>query len=164
MLRQILRALPAVVAIAILSGIAYAGEVEEKNKAVARTAVEEVLGRGKVELYDSLYWTDYVSHNGPRDAGREADRRATQGWHQAFPDLKITIDKVIAEGDLVAVRFVAEGTNTGSGNGLTATGKRVRIAGMTILRIVDGKIAEEWASFDQLDFLRQLGLMPASLK
>jgi steroid delta-isomerase-like uncharacterized protein len=161
MLRQILRALPVVVAIAIFSGIAYAGEVEEKNKAVARTAVEEVLGRGKVEHYDTLYSPDYVSHNGAREASRDADRRATQGWHQAFPDLRLTVDKIIAEGDLVAVRFIAEGTNTGLGNGLPATGKKVRIPGMTIF---DGKIVEEWASFDQLDFMRQLGLMPTSSK
>jgi steroid delta-isomerase-like uncharacterized protein len=162
MLRQLLRALPVVVAIAILSGIAYAGEVEEKNKAVARTAVEEVLGRGKVEHYDTLYSPDYVSHNSAREADRDADRRATQGWHRAFPDLRLSIDKIIAEGDLVAVRFIAEGTNTGSANGLPATGKKVRIPGMTIFRIVDGKIVEEWASFDQLDFMRQLGLMPSS--
>lgn len=164
MLRQILRALPVVVAIVLLSSPAYAGELEERNKAVARTAVEEVLGRGKVELYDSLYSSDYVSHSGPRDSGRDADREATKGWHQAFPDLRITVDKIIAEGEHVAVRFVAEGTNTGSGNGLAATGKHVRIPGMTIFRIVEGKIVEEWPSFDQLDFMRQLGLMPSSVK
>lgn len=127
-------------------------------------AVEEVLGRGKVELYDSLYSPAYVSHNGSRQASREEDRRATQGWHQAFPDLRVTIDKILAEGELVAVRLFAEGTNTGSGNGLPATGKSLRISGTTFFRIVDGKIVEEWATFDQLDFMRQLGLMPASSK
>jgi steroid delta-isomerase-like uncharacterized protein len=164
MLRQTLRVLPAVVAIFLLGGPAAAGELEEKNKAVARTAVEEVLGRGKVELHDSLYAPDYVSHNGLRQANREEDRGATQGWHQAFPDLRVTIDKIVAEGDLVAVRLIAEGTNTGSGNGLPATGKRVRTSGTTFFRIVDGKIVEEWATFDQLDFMRQLGLMPAGSK
>lgn len=164
MFRQILRALPVVFAIIVFGGFAYAGEVEERNKTVARTAIEQVLGGGNLELYDSLYAPDYVSHNGPRDAGREADRETTKGWRQAFPDLKLTIDKILAEGDLVAVRFMAEGTNTGSANGLPATGKRVRISGMTIFRIVDGKIAEEWASFDQLDLMRQLGLMPARSK
>jgi steroid delta-isomerase-like uncharacterized protein len=164
MFRQILRALPVVFAIAIFGGFAYAGEVEERNKAVARTAIEQVLGGGRVELYDSLYAPDYVSHNGSHDAGRDADCETTKGWHVAFPDLKITIDKIIAEGDLVAVRFLAEGSNTGAANGLPATGKRVRIPGMTIFRMVDGKIVEEWASFDQLDFMRQLGLMPAGSK
>jgi predicted ester cyclase len=87
-----------------------------------------------------------------------------KGWKQAFPDLRIVIDKIVAEGDLVAVRFTAEGTNSGSANGLPATGKRIRIAAMTILRFVDGKAVEEWPTFDQLDLLRQLGLMPALSK
>jgi len=164
MIRHTLRALAAVTAIVLLAGPVFAGEVEERNKAVARTMLEEVLGRGRIEQYDSLYSSGYVSHGGSRDAARDEDREAMKGWHRAFPDLRITIDKMIAEGDLVAVRFISEGTNTGSALGLPATGKHIRLACMTILRIVDGKIVEEWPSFDQLDFLRQLGLMPATLK
>lgn len=164
MSRHILRALPAVVAITVLAGPAFAGQVEERNKGIARTVFEEVFGKGKVEENEALYSPDYVAHGSTRDMGRAEDREFTKGWRQAFPDLRITIDKVVAEGDLVAVRFIAEGTNTGSANGLPATGKRIRIAGMTILKIVDGKIVEEWPSFDQLDFLRQLGLMPALSK
>lgn len=165
MSRHLLRVLPAVVAISLLVAVpAFAGEVEEKNKAIARTVLEEVLGKGKVEENESLYSPDYVTHGSTRDVGRAEDRELTKGWKQAFPDLQITVDKVVAEGDLVAVRFIAEGTNTGSANSLPATGKRIRIAGMSILRIVDGKIVEEWPSFDQLDFLRQLGLMPALSK
>jgi predicted ester cyclase len=76
----------------------------------------------------------------------------------------MTVDKIVAEGDLVVVRFIGEGTNTGSGNGLPATGKHLRAAGITIFRIVDGKIKEEWTSFDQMDLLMQLGLMPARSK
>jgi steroid delta-isomerase-like uncharacterized protein len=164
MLRQILRALPVVALIVLCGESAFAGEVEEKNKAVARTVLEEVLGQGKMDEYEALYAPSYVSHGSARDATRAEDRETTKAWRQAFPDLKINIDKLFAEGELVAARFIAEGTNTGAGNGLPATGKRIRIAGMTILRIVDGKIVEEWTSFDQLDFLRQLGLMPAHLK
>lgn len=164
MLRQILRALPVVVLITLCAEAAFAGEVEEKNKAVARTVLEEVLGQGKIDEYEALYSPAYVSHGSARDATRAEDRETTKAWRQAFPDLRITIDKILAEGELVAARFIAEGTNTGAGNGLPATGKHLRIAGMTILRIVDGKIVEEWTSFDQLDFLRQLGLMPARTK
>src|SRR5262245_63221694 len=164
MLRQIPRALPVIVLFAFLAGPAFAGEVEEKNKAVARTVLEQILGQGKMDEYDALYASTYVSHGSTRDASRVEDRESVKAWKQAFPDLRITLDKIVAEGELVAVRFIAEGTNTGAGNGLPATGKHIRIACMTVLRIVDGKIVEEWPSFDQLDFLRQLGLMPARLK
>ena len=66
--------------------------------------------------------------------------------------------KLIAEGDLVVVYWIARGTNTGTGNGLPATGKQVEQAGITIWRIVDGKIKEEWSAFDQLSMMQQLGL------
>jgi steroid delta-isomerase-like uncharacterized protein len=164
MLKSILRVHPALFALAFLATPAFAGEVEERNKAVARTVLEEVIGQGKIDEHDALYSPSYVSHGSTRDVGRAEDRETTKALRQAFPDLRITIDKLIAEGDLVAVRFIAEGTNTGASNRLPATGKRIRIAGMTILRIVDGKIVEEWPYFDQLDFLRQLGLMPPSSK
>jgi steroid delta-isomerase-like uncharacterized protein len=164
MLGQALRTLSAVLAIALLAVPAFAGEVEEKNKAVARTVLEEVLGKGKIDENEAIYSPDFVTHGAARDFNRTEDRESTKGWRQAFPDLRITIDKIVAEGDLVAVRFFGEGTNTGAANGLPATGKHIRIAGMTILRIVDGKVAEEWTSFDQLDFMRQLGLMPPSTK
>jgi steroid delta-isomerase-like uncharacterized protein len=158
MLKRSFRTLPAVLAIAALASPAFAGEVEERNKAIARTVLEEILGQGRFEKYESLHSPDLVVHGSTRDVGRAEDRESTQGWRQAFPDLRITIDKIIAEGDLVAVRFIGEGTNTGASDRLPATGKRVRIPGMSIFRIVDGKIVEEWTSFDQLDFMRQLGL------
>jgi steroid delta-isomerase-like uncharacterized protein len=164
MLRQIPRALPVIVLFAFLAGPAFAGEVEERNKAVARAVMEEVLGQGKFEKHAALHSPDLVVHGDGRDFSRDEDLASTKGWHQAFPDLRVTIDKMVAEGDLVAVRFIGEGTNTGSANGLPATGKHIRIAGMIILRIVDGKVVEEWPSFDQLDFLRQLGLMPTHLQ
>lgn len=164
MIKPISRALPAAVVLIALACPALAGELEEKNKAVARIAFEQILGGGKIDQYESLYSPDFVGHGAAGDVRRAEDREATKGWRQAFPDLRVTIDKLIAEGDLVTVRFIGEGTNTGAANGLPATGKHLRIVGVSILRIVDGKIMEEWTSFDELDFLRQLGLMPSSSK
>jgi steroid delta-isomerase-like uncharacterized protein len=164
MIRPNFRALSVVVGVSLLALPAFASELEQRNKAVARTVLEEVLGQGKMDEYEALYAPGYVSHGSERDADRAEDRKTTAAWRQAFPDLRITIDKMVAEGDLVAVRFFADGTNAGTGNGLPATGKHLRIAGMTIFRMAGGKIAEEWTSFDRLDFLRQLGLMPTKSK
>jgi steroid delta-isomerase-like uncharacterized protein len=69
--------------------------------------------------------------------------------------------RTAAEGDVVTVYWIARGTNTGSGNGLPATGKRVELPGITIWRIRGGKITDEWTAFDSLAFQQQLGLLPA---
>jgi steroid delta-isomerase-like uncharacterized protein len=164
MLKRVLQALVFLLGITALAGPAFAGEVEERNKAVARAVFEDILGRGKVDEYESLYGPGYISHGSRGDVGRDQDRASVENWRQAFPDLRITVEQVIAEGDLVAVHFIGEGTNTGSARGLTATGKSVRVPGMTIFRIVDGKIVEEWPMFNELDFLRQLGLLPGGAK
>jgi predicted ester cyclase len=73
----------------------------------------------------------------------------------------MTVDQMVAEGDLVAVRFSGRGTNTGSGNGLPATGNYAEGSGITIFRMMDEQIADEWSVTDELGLLRQLGLLPA---
>lgn len=142
--------------------VATDAQIEEKNKEIARRVIEEILGQGNFELAEQLYAKDFVNHGLTRDIGLKEDQDAARGWKQAFPDLKMTADLLIAEGDLVTVVWIASGTNTGTGNGLPATGKSGRMRGITIWRIVDGKLREEWSAFDQLSFLQQLGLMPAT--
>ena len=132
----------------------------EKNKEIARRVIEEVLGQGNFDLAEQLYAKDFVNHGLTRDIGLKEDQDAARGWKQAFPDLKMTADLLIAEGDLVTVVWTARGTNTGTGNGLPATGKSGSMRGITIWKIVDGKLREEWSAFDQLSFMQQLGLLP----
>jgi steroid delta-isomerase-like uncharacterized protein len=143
----------------LLAGIACASSLQEQNKALAKRAFEELLSKGRFELAEQLYAKDFVNHGLHRDIRLEEDQAALKGWHQAFSDITIVPDKLIAEGDLVAIYWVARGTNTGAGNGLPATGKKVEQAGITIWRIVDGKIKEEWSAFDQLSLMQQLGLL-----
>jgi len=144
----------------LLASIAYASSLQEQNKAIAKRAFEELLSGGRFELAEQLYAKDFANHGIHRDIGLQEDQEALKGWHQAFPDVTIVPKKLIAEGDLVVVYWVARGTNTGTGNGLPATGKKVEQAGITIWRIVDGKIKEEWSAFDQLSMMQQLGLLP----
>jgi steroid delta-isomerase-like uncharacterized protein len=141
-----------------------ASPLQEQNKAIAKRAFEEILSKGHFELVDQLYAKDFVNHAGHRDATLEEDQAALKGWHQAFSDIAIEPQKLIAEDDLVTVYWIARGTNTGTGNGLPVTGKKVELGGITIWRIVDGKIKEEWSAFDQLSMMRQLGLLPAEIK
>jgi len=144
----------------LLTGFSLAGSLQERNKAVARRAFEEILSGGRFELAEQLYAKDFVNHGIHRDATLEEDQAALKGWHQAFSDVSIVPEKLIAENDLVTIYWIARGTNTGTGNGLPATGKKAELAGITIWRIVDGKIKEEWSAFDQLSMMQQLGLLP----
>jgi len=146
----------------LLANLIFASSLQEQNKAVARRAFEEVLSGGRFELAAQLYAKDFINHGIHRDAGLEEDQAALKGWHQAFSDITIVPEKLIAEGDLVTIYWIARGTNTGTGNGLPATGKKAELAGITIWRIVDGKIREEWSAFDQLSMMQQLGLLPAN--
>ena len=139
----------------------HASSLQEQNKATAKRAFEEILSKGHFELADQLYAKDFVNHGIRRNATLEQDRAALKGWHQAFSDVVMEPQKLIAEGDLVTVYWIARGTNTGTGNGLPATGKKVELSGITIWRIVDGKIKEEWSAFDQLAMMQQLGLLPS---
>ena len=145
----------------LLASIACASSLQEQNKAIATRVFEEILSKGRFELAEQLYAKDFVNHGIHRDATLEEDQAALKGWHQAFSDIAIVPKKLIAEGDLVTVYWVARGTNTGAGNGLPATGKKAELAGITIWRIVDGKIKEEWSAFDQLSMMQQLGLLPS---
>ena len=146
----------------LVANFLFASSSQEQNKALAKRAFEELLSKGKFELAEQLYAKDFVNHGIHRDISFDEDQAALKGWHQAFPDIAIVPEKLIAEGDLVTIYWIARGTNTGTGNGLPATGKKAEQAGITIWRIVGGKIKEEWSAFDQLSMLQQLGLLPAN--
>ena len=136
----------------------------EKNKAVARRVFEEIFNQGRFEVADEIYARNFVNHAIHRDAGLKEDQDAARGWKLAFPDLKMTVVQEIAEGDLVTMLYSVTGTNTGEGNGLPATGRKIEGRGITLWRIVNGQITEEWSEFDQLRFMKQLGLLPESAK
>jgi steroid delta-isomerase-like uncharacterized protein len=146
----------------LMAGSLFASSLQDQNKAIAKRAFEEILSHGRFELAEQLYAKDFINHGIHSTANLEEDQAALKGWHQAFPDVVIVPEKFIAEDDLVTIYWVARGTNTGTGNGLPATGKKVELAGITIWRIVDGRIKEEWSAFDQLSMMQQLGLLPAN--
>ena len=136
----------------------------EANKAVARKLFEVALNQDNWDVYNQIHSRDFVAHAGNRSEGLAQDLQDAKGWRQAFPDGQYTIDQMIAEGDMVMVRWTGRGTNTGEGNGLPATGKHIEATGITVLHIVSGKIVEEWNETDMLGLLRQLGLAPPQQK
>src|SRR5947209_18349393 len=81
----------------------FASSLQEQNKAIARRAFEEILSKGRFELASELYAKDFINHGIHRNASLEEDQAALKGWHQAFVDITIVPEKLIAEGDLVTI-------------------------------------------------------------
>ena len=132
---------------------------QDRNKEIARAFFEEVLGQNHLERYAESHSKEFVAHGGSRDASLEEDMAYAKEERQALPDMKIRVNLILAERDLVAVYWTAWGTNTQPGMGFPATGKKISVNGMTIFRFKAGKICEEWGVWDMLSALRQAGLV-----
>jgi len=121
----------------------------------------EGLNRGDVSVADRVFTRDCIIHiNGSPEPnlGLNAFKEMIAGLLAAFPDLRLTIEDQVISGDKVATRWTAEGTNNGAFGSVAATGRRVRIGGLLLDRVVDGKVVERWEQWDQMGMLQQLGL------
>jgi steroid delta-isomerase-like uncharacterized protein len=134
-------------------------ETRSHNADLGRTVLEEVLGRGLIAENEHIYHPQFSAHTRDGGVSREVDRAATEAWRRAFPDMRVRVLHVSADCDLAAVYWEGEGTNTGEGAGLPATGRTIRVQGMTFFEIRDGMIAGEWTVFDRYGMLTQLGLL-----
>jgi steroid delta-isomerase-like uncharacterized protein len=157
------RVLPVVVLVAVATpASAAAPEPSPAARGLALRAFEEVAGRGRLDRFDDVYAKGFVGHVGAaRYDAREKLRRLRE-WRQAIPDLALVVDELVAQGDEVEVSWRARGTYTGAAAGLPASGKRVSLSGMSLLRVSDGRIVEEWQVFNESGLLRQLGLLPGA--
>ena len=143
-------------ALAADSALPPAGTSQEtRNKAVAGRVFEEIFNQGKFQVAEEIYASDFMNHGLHRNADLQEDQAAVHAEKKAFPDLRMTVDLMVAEGDLVTVVWTFRGTNTAAGYGLPPTGARIELRGITVWRFVDGKIREEWTSFDELQAARQ---------
>lgn len=136
--------------------------VLESNKRLVREMNLEVWNRGNLESVDELFSPDFVLHflpDGSELRGIDSLREHIRSHREAFPDWGEEIKHLVAEEDLVVIHFVSTGTNEGSWMGNPPTGRKIRINEMSILRIEDGKIAEQWLLPDIFSLNRQLGLM-----
>ena len=129
--------------------------LQETNKAVAMRVFKEIFNQGNFQVEDEIYARDFVNHGMHRDANLQEDQAAVRWEKKVCPDLNLTVDLISAEGDLVTVVWEAHGTNTAAASPLPATGVKVELRGITVWRIVDGRIREEWTAFDQLGVVRQ---------
>lgn len=134
-----------------------------ENKTLARRAMDELWTKGNLAAVDQLYSDNCVFHDlgSPEDIrGREGLKQFARAYRTACPDLKCTIEDVVAEGDKVALRWVSRGTHKGDLLGIAPTGKQVTFRGIQMQRISNGKIEEEWAGFNTLGALQEIGAVP----
>ena len=142
-----------------LPAAAIAGPAE--NKAVASRVILEKMGQGRFDIQPELYGPRFFAHGFGRDFTLAEDEASGRQLRAAFPDLKVKLDRIIAEGDLVSLHWSAVGTNTVAVAPFPGTGKQVSVDGMSFFRFADGKIVEEWSTYDNLTIMQQLGLIPA---
>lgn len=143
----------------LIPGDAAGGRLEGQNKALARAALFDYLNHRDFKRFEEIHTKDFVKHYNNRPAeGLSEEMRDARGQFDSSSDLAFTENWMIAEGDKVAVCFTARGTHDGAFHGVPATGKRYELSSITVWRFVDGKIAEEWVFFNDLDLYRQLGL------
>ena len=140
--------------------------MSEANKSLVRRWFEEVWNQGREETIDELFSAKGVGYGlGDTDAplhGPAGFKPFVANLRGALPDIHMTIDDILAEGDRVTVRISVEGTHKGGQLGVAPSGKRVGIAGIVIVRIANGQIVEGWNSWDQLGLLRHIGALPAA--
>ncbi len=135
----------------------------EQNKATVRRLIEESW-KGNFGVVDELVASNYTAHDPANPEplhGPEGVKESISGYRTAFPDARMTIEQQLAEGDLVATRWTGRGTHEGELLGIQPTGKQVTVSGLTISRVVDGKIVEEFQSWDNHGMLEQIGAIPA---
>jgi predicted ester cyclase len=144
--------------------------MSEASKDLVRRHFEEIFNRKNLAVCDEILAEDYVEHAvapfGRSEPGRvngPQAMRATAEWLLAqFPDMHMTIEAIVAEGETVAVRILSEGTNLGPLNGVVPpTGKRFTARQCHWFRVADGKLVEHWATREDLPTMLQLGIIQA---
>ena len=137
--------------------------MSDENKALVRRWFEEVWNKGRAEAIEEMFAEHGIAHGladdpshpitGPRDY-----RPFYEVFRQAFPNITIVVEDMVAEGDKVAARCSVRGKHEGDFMGRAATQSPVEITGITIVRIENGKIVEAWNNFDFMTLYKQVGL------
>ncbi len=134
----------------------------EENKAIVRRWYEEGFNAHNVAIMDELFTPDFAEHiPGQANRGLAGSKEFLAGTFAAMPDMRLTIEDMIAEGEKVVARFTATGTPQGAFMGVPPTGKAVNTSTIEIIRLEQGKIAEHWVETDMLGLMQQLGVIPA---
>ncbi len=138
----------------------------EENMALARRFMDEVWNKGNLDFIDEVTTPNHVSHDpaSPEDMGGgvEGLRWFAEMYRSAFPDIQMTVEDVIAEGDKVVTRWTVRATHQGELMGIPPSGNRVEVTGISIDCIEGGKFVESWSNYDTLGMMQQIGAVPSA--
>ena len=133
----------------------------EDNKALVRRIFEEGINQNHPGVFDQLIASSYVNHDIPAPSpGLEGFKMIIGLFLAAFPDMRVTLEEELVEGDKVITRGYFTGTHKGDFQGIPPTGKQVKVKYIDIWRVADGKMVENWVQMDQLGLMQQLGVIP----
>lgn len=139
----------------------------EQAKHIVTRFVEELWNARRLDVADQIFSDDCMTHQlrsgvlaEPAHRGPQAMKEHVSGWLMSFPDLRFNVEQMIADQDRVVSQLVMEGTHQGTWMGIPPTGKRLQIRMITIHRIENSKIAEDWVLVESLGFFQQLGMLP----
>jgi len=133
--------------------------MSEENKALAVRSWE-IVNQRNPDVIDEVYAPDFVWHEPDQDIQGSKEARQFVGmFFDAFPDINIAIEDVIAEGDRVVTRWTIRGTHQGELMGIAPTERQIELKGITIHRIEGDKIVEEWERYDNLGMMQQLDVI-----
>jgi steroid delta-isomerase-like uncharacterized protein len=136
--------------------------MSDANKNVIRRLFEEVWNKGNLPVADELFAQNYSHHDSSTpDFGRgpESEKKRVTLYRTAFPDVRLTVEDMIAEGETVTARWSCKGTHRGDLKGIAPTGKQFNISGISVARFTSGKISESWVNWDALGLMQQLGVV-----
>jgi len=134
----------------------------DENKALTRRFYNEVMNSHNVAGAKSFVTTDFIDHNpSPGHTGKGLDdlTASLKEMITAMPDFRVTVDLMVAEEDTVVAYLTMTGTNTGPFGNMPASNKPVKINGIDIVRIKDGKATERWGVFEDLSMMTQMGIV-----
>lgn len=141
----------------------------EEYKTLLHKWFEEVWNQGNENAIEEMFADDGIAH-GLNDAegnsvrGVEGFKVLHRAFLSAYPDMKITVEDTVCEGDKIAARCTVNATHTGKGLGVLPSDQPVEFTGLTIVRIKDGKIAEAWNEFDFMKMYSQVGALTLNLQ
>jgi steroid delta-isomerase-like uncharacterized protein len=136
--------------------------MSSENKTIVRRLIEESW-KGDLSVVDELIDRNYVGHDPsiPEPLrGPDGFKEFVSTFHAAYSDARIAVDEQIAEGDKVVTRWTGRGTHDGDLMGVAPTGKQVTVSGLTLSRLANGKVVEEYTNWDTFGMMQQLGVVP----
>jgi steroid delta-isomerase-like uncharacterized protein len=139
-------------------------DMQEKKDTLLNRWFEEVWNKGRIEAIDEMFACEGIAHgledaSGNELCGPEGFKPFFESFRSAFPNIHVTVEETVSEGDLIAARCTVKAMHSGDGLGMAATNQPVEFTGMTMVRVKDGKIVEAWNNFDFMAMFKQLGAM-----